>query len=66
MTRYVYRGDRLTRADLVNQVCEPVYRRDGKCLRGKGNMAVRFATGETVIVLGNRLRKLTERDRDDV
>ncbi len=54
--RYVYLGDRLTRADLVGQLCDPLLRADGKCVVGKSKQLVRFASGEAVVVLRRRLR----------
>ena len=32
MSRYVYLGDALTDAMLVNRACDPVRRPDGKCI----------------------------------
>lgn len=60
--RYIYLGDKLTREDLKNQPCDPVRRvSDGKCIVGKGKAMVRFANGETHVVLRRRLR-LTKED----
>jgi len=56
---YTYRGDKLTDPRLKEQRCSAVRRPDGKCIRGKnGNMLVRFAGGEMVVVLGRQLRKI--------
>lgn len=55
---YTYLGDRLTDPRLKGKQCAAV-RRNGKCIRGKnGNMLVRFASGETVVVMGRLLRKI--------
>jgi hypothetical protein len=56
--RYIYLGDRLTDASLVNAACDPVRRRDGKCILGKSKQLVRFGDGRIVIVVRRRLRKL--------
>jgi len=59
VAEYTYLGDRLTDPRLKGQACSAVRRPDGKCIRGKnGNMLVRFACGETVVVLGRLLRKI--------
>jgi len=58
---YTYLGDKLTDPRLKGQPCSAIRRKDGKCIRGKnGNMLVRFASGETVVVLGRLLRKIPE------
>lgn len=55
--RYIYLGDKLTRADLRNQPCEPVRRNDGKCIVSRlGTQLVRFADGSEVVVVRRRLR----------
>lgn len=55
---YTYLGDRLTDPRLKGKQCTAV-RSNGKCIRGKnGNMLVRFASGESVVVLGRQLRKI--------
>jgi hypothetical protein len=54
---YTYRGDRLTDPRLKGATCEAVRDGRGKCIRGKGNMLVRFESGEVAVVLGNQLRK---------
>jgi hypothetical protein len=59
---YTYRGDKLTDPRLKGQPCSAVRRPDGKCIRGKnGNMLVRFARSETVVVLGRQLKKIPEK-----
>ena len=59
VAEYTYRGDKLTDPRLKGQHCSAVRRADGKCIRGKnGNMLVRFASGETAVVLGRQLRKI--------
>ncbi len=55
--RYAYLGDRLTRPALVGKPCDPELRPDGKCIVGKSKQLVRFASGETVMVLRRRLRR---------
>lgn len=60
---YVYLGDRWTRPELRGALCNPVRRRNGRCIRGRGSMLVRFATGELEVVHARRLRIL--RDVDD-
>ena len=55
---YVYLGDRLTRAELRSARCRAVRRRDGRCIRGRGNMLVEFETGLRCVVVARRLRKL--------
>ena len=55
--RYIYLGDRLTDPSLVNAACDPVRRRDGKCIVGKSKQLVRFGDGRAVVVLRRRLRK---------
>ena len=54
--RYVYPGDKLTRPELRGQPCDPVRRRDGRCIVGQGKALVRFADGTLCIVLRRRLR----------
>lgn len=61
--RYVFLGDRLTRAGLVGRPCDPVRRppargqAGGRVVRGRnGNALVVFDTGERVVVPGRRLR----------
>lgn len=56
MARYVYLGDRLTDPALVDQICEPVRRADGKCIVGRAKQLVRFANGTEVAVMRRRLR----------
>ena len=59
--RYVYLGDAMTREDLVGQACDPVRRaKDGKCVVGGSKQLVRFASGETHVVLRRRLRVVTK------
>lgn len=58
LNKYTYLGDRLTDGRYKDQTCEAVRNASGKCIRGKnGNMLVRFATGETVVVIARKLRK---------
>lgn len=56
--RYVYLGDRLTDAALVNQPCEPVRRADGRCIVSTrmATALVRFADGSVRVVARRRLR----------
>lgn len=59
--RYTYLGDRLTAPALRGMQCDPVRRRDGKCITGKlGTLLVIDATGRKHNVLRRRLR-LNER-----
>lgn len=48
MSRYTYRGDRLTASALKGMQCNAVYRADGKCITSK--MA-------TMLVIDNSERK---------
>jgi hypothetical protein len=54
--RYTYLGDTWTRQDLRGALCDAVPRHDGKCITRRGSMLVRFASGETHVVLVRRLR----------
>jgi hypothetical protein len=56
--RYVYLGDRMTDHRLVGEQCDPVRRRDGKCVVGGSKQLVVFADGERTIVIRRRLRVL--------
>lgn len=59
MTRYLYKGDRLTDPALKNQPCTAVIRADGKTTRGRnGSMLVLFDSGRTAVVIGRLLRKI--------
>lgn len=59
MREYTYLGDRLTDSRFKGQQCSAVRRLNGKCIRGKnGSMLVRFASGETAVVIGRLLRKI--------
>lgn len=61
MMEYTYNGDRLTDPRLKGQKCSAIRRKDGKCIRGKnGNMLVKFAGGETAVVIGRQLRKIKQ------
>ncbi|HEX7137961.1 MAG TPA: hypothetical protein VF219_08955 [Vicinamibacterales bacterium] len=55
---YTYRGDRWTRSPLRGRACEAIRRADGKCIRGRGSMLVRFADGVVAVVLARQLRKV--------
>ena len=54
--RYVYLGDRLTAPEFKGQPCDPVRRADGKCIRGRGAMLVRFSDGLPRVVIARLLR----------
>jgi hypothetical protein len=56
--RYRYLGDALTRPELRGMECDPVRRRDGKCIVSTpmASAMVIFATGERAVVLRRRLR----------
>ena len=64
--RYTYLGDRMTRDDLRGVPCDPVRRRDGKCVVStqRATALVQLATGERVVVARRRLR-LNERHARD-
>jgi len=55
---YTYHGDRWTRSTLRGQGCDAIRRADGKCIRGRGSMLVRFADGVVAVVLARQLRKV--------
>lgn len=55
--RYVYLGDAWTAPELVGAACDPVLRRDGKCIVGGSKQLVRFADGVERVVLRRRLRR---------
>jgi hypothetical protein len=59
MRRYRYLGDRMTDLALRGALCAAVLRADGKCIRGRGSMLVRF-DGQTHprVVLARLLRKV--------
>jgi len=54
--RYTYLGDRMTDPALKGLPCDPVRRRDGRCIVGRGNALVRFSDGSVRVVLRRRLR----------
>lgn len=54
--RYVYRNDRRTAPELRSQPCDRVHDARGKCIRGHGNMLVRFADGAVRVVVARQLR----------
>lgn len=56
--RYIYKGDKLTRPELVGQSCDPVRRPDGKCVVSVklATALVVFADGSRHVVLRRRLR----------
>ncbi len=56
---YIYLGDRLTDPSLKGARCSAVLRPDGKCIRGRGSMLVRF-DGEDAprVVIARLLRKV--------
>lgn len=56
--QYIYLGDTLTDPALKGAQCTAVLRADGKCVRGSGNMLVRFDDGRVVVVIGRLLRKV--------
>lgn len=58
---YTYNGDCLTDPRLKSQQCAAVRRTDGKCIRGKnGNMLVKFAGGQSAVVIGRQLGKIKQ------
>lgn len=57
--KYIYLGDRLTSPEFKNKLCNPVLRKNGKCITGKSTMLVKFESGKIVNVLRYRLRKLS-------
>ena len=55
---YLYRGDKMTSPELKMQPCIPVFKSNGKCIRGKNsNMLVSFESG-TKVVLARQLRRI--------
>jgi hypothetical protein len=57
---YIYLGNKWSDKKWINQICYAVLRKDGKCIRGRGNMLVRFpgrGMGKTII-LARLLRKI--------
>lgn len=55
---YIYRGDKMTSPELKMQPCIPVFKNNGKCIRGKNsNMLVFFESG-TKVVLARQLRRI--------
>lgn len=59
MSRYTYRGDRLTAPELRDRPCQAVRTAAGKCIRGKNaNMLVQFNNGAVHVVLARQLRKI--------
>lgn len=54
--RYVYLGVRDTDPALVGAPCDPVLNERGRCIVGRGNQLVRFADGQTRVVVRRRLR----------
>jgi len=63
---YIYLGDRLTDKELKNQTCYAVLRKDGKCIRGRGNMLVEFPGRGKVIVVARRLRKIDKLHKNQI
>jgi len=58
--RYIYLGDKLTDSLLVGMQCDPVRRRDGKCVVGRSKMLVVDQSGRQHVVLRRRLRRTVE------
>lgn len=57
MMRYTYRGDKLTDPKLKGCQCDPVLRRDGKCITSKlATMLVVFDDGTQAVVMRRQLR----------
>ena len=57
--KYKYLGDKMTEPNLKGATCFPVYRHDGKCIRGKnGSMLVLFENGKNCVVIARLLRKV--------
>jgi hypothetical protein len=57
--QYTYLGDRFTDPKYRRAECNAVRNEKGKCIRGRnGSMLVRFESGETVVIVGRRLRKI--------
>ena len=57
--RYIYLGDRATDPALQRRACVAVLRPDGKCIRGRGSMLVRFDGEDTArVVVARMLRKV--------
>jgi hypothetical protein len=57
---YIYFGDDATDPRFVKQKCWPVYKQDGKPIRGDNNtMLVRFESGVLVVIDVRLLRKGT-------
>ena len=56
--RYVYLGDRLTRPDLRNRLCNPVRLDDGRCIvsSGMASALVEFEDASRSVVARRRLR----------
>lgn len=56
--RYTYKGDRLTRSDLIGCQCDPVRDERGKCVVGRrmATALVALADGTRHVVLRRRLR----------
>lgn len=56
--RYIYLGDRLTRADLKNMPCDPVRRTDGRAVvsRRRASALVVDSSGVPHVVARRRLR----------
>ena len=65
--RYIYLGDRMTRADLKGKWCDPVRREDGKCIVSNrmATQMVKFYDGELSIVARRRLRLLEKWEARD-
>lgn len=59
MTKYIYKGDRLTSPEYKNKECFSILNDRGKCIRGRNsNMLVMFPGIGPVVVLARLLRKI--------
>lgn len=57
---YIYLGSKAT-PDWKDRKCVAVKNKYGKCVRGRnGNMLVEFDCGSRTVVIGRRLRKVTQ------
>lgn len=64
LMKYLYLGDRLTDPQWKGCACDPVLRRDGKCITSKmATMLVRFDDGTVAVILRRQLSLKDKRMR---
>ncbi len=66
--RYVYLGDRLTRPDLRDRLCNPVRLEDGRCIvsTSMATALVQFEDGTKSVVARRRLRLTSKLTADQL